>query len=185
MSRDFGIRRSKFFDFFVSRRSYRFPNNCLQCSKPDPQHLESLTSEIGYFKRRVFLGQELEHLRIRVPLCASCAAWRTRWQITASCWSVVVVLVGIAGTNWLDINGWERWVTIFGSVILAAAPHWLLERRLGARLIGYTNDSLHFDFTRQEYAREFATANDLVETIRPNGQVMYLSQGSRKSQRTV
>lgn len=173
MASGFGFVRKRH-TFLIPRNSCNFPDRCAQCQAPNPGSSLQLMSQLGYFKRRVFLGTVWEYLRLEVPFCRSCSARQMRWRRVGQCWSATVLVGAPATVIWLDIGRWGQWIIASAAVILAFAPFLLMHVRLGVHVVGYSNKNLHLSFKHPEYAREFATLNGLLEIVRPGGEVMYV-----------
>lgn len=82
---------------------------------------------------------------------------------------------------WRDVGRAGLWATSAVYSLLVLAPLFLRDSLLGVRIIGYSEKNLYLSFKRPQYAREFASINGLVETVSPDGKIMYLPSGSKIS----
>ena len=156
-------------DVGVPRNSYRFPDRCANCLRPNPEVSLPLKSDQSHLKGYYFVVTMHEYLRVEVPFCKGCADRQVRWE------RIGAVALGTAFVGGVGIGIWLGWLAGLLGVLLGVPAYWLLYYRGWAvRVPWYGKNTVGLSFKRPQYAQEFVLLNGLVEIALCDGKLGYV-----------
>ncbi len=141
-----------------------FPNLCPGCLRQGPDVRLRVQSEKGRLKGFYLVATKWEHLSVAVPFCGECADRRKRWAKRDMALLLIAAIAALAFAAWLgawlNAEAWEFWGIFLGAAaIFTTLCNWLVSDYRAVRVKRHDDNTVTFDFSHFEYAREFARLN--------------------------